>query len=122
MNDELYEKIKVEVEGIMASARIKLIDGLDFSEIAQLVRETVEAFVRVVAAVRENPADIKATVLGLCGKFYDEVIAPLDIPQIPDWLERGVVDPTCKQVFLAMIEAFLDYVIVAVQSEGTVTS
>jgi hypothetical protein len=43
-------------------------------------------------------------------ELYDAYVAPLDIPGVPDFVERTLVDPAAKRILTAIIRGFYDLV------------
>jgi hypothetical protein len=53
-------------------------------------------------------AQLRAQVLEAFAKFYDEVIAPIDLPDVPNFVERSVVDPVVKLLLLQYVAGVFD--------------
>lgn len=52
----------------------------------------------------------KETVLAAFDRFYDEVLVPLDIPLVPEFVEKTYVDPLVRQFLRDQAENVFDAV------------
>lgn len=85
-----------DTRGQLAAARA---DGkLTASEAFQLFVSAIERLVQAASTLPASGADKKAAVLAAVEKLYDEVLAPLDIPYIPNVIESTIVDPALKKL------------------------
>jgi hypothetical protein len=73
---------------------------MTLAEILTIVQGEVEAF--------QAAADKRAYTKARAGSVYDEFIAPIDIPLVPDAVERLVVDPAGRAVFVASAAVLYD--------------
>ncbi len=69
--------------------------------------EVIEAAAEIVHAM-ESRQDHFEEVVKDCQTFFDRHVVPLDMPHVPDWLERRVVKPFLRRSFRPAIEAIYD--------------
>lgn len=111
---ELFSAIRGEIDKLIAHYKQSASDGLSLPEVFNLFSDFVASCVRIVDlfAARSSHkilgADKKAAVLAAVGVFYDNVIAPLDIPYVPELLEKRFVDPALRSLFLRLAEGLID--------------
>lgn len=83
-----------------------------YSLATRLIATLVTTVARHPAAPAElNADDLKATVLAAFDKFYDDVIAPLDIPFVPNFIETRWVDPMLKAALHKQVSGIFDAVL-----------
>jgi hypothetical protein len=105
--------VKVKLQEIVDSAKAKFADKkITLAEGWQLLQESTAAAVYVVDQLNVEGADKKAMVLQLAQQLYDNVIAPIDIPFVPNFGVEPIVDKVIGQMIQpilgAMIEASLN--------------
>ena len=71
----------------------------------------IDRLVKLASQFAVPGADKKAAVMSAVDKLYDVLLAPIDIPYIPEMVERTVIDPALKKgvAFVAdrLIELFV---------------
>lgn len=108
MANELYDAVKEEIAGIIAKYKEVAKDGLTLPEIFSLITSATGSFVRVMEVSGRDGTVKKEAALIAAELFYDQVIAPLDIPHVPGFIETSVVDPALKKVFMAAVNGMID--------------
>jgi hypothetical protein len=104
----LYEDTQEMIEIIIASYKEANKDGsLTFKEAMTLVYNASATFVRFIENFKASGDLKKETVKLAIAKFYDEVIAPIDIQGIPNFLE-GIVDEALKNFILILVDMWID--------------
>ena len=88
--DPRLEAIATEIEKFFTIAKEAIKGKLAFADAWALVRRATSTFVRLVEQLGESGPEKKDLVRDLVLQYYDEVIAPLDIPQIPNFMEPAV--------------------------------
>lgn len=107
---DLYESISKFVADTKAKLAEANADGkITATEAFILFADAGERLVNAASLLTAAGADKKAAVIAALGKFYDEVIAPLDIPSIPNIVESTVVDPAIRMVFMGMASYFIEF-------------
>ena len=108
----LYQNIMSAIDDIIARYKSNVADGsLTFAEVGSLALNAATSFVNLVESMsRGDGDDKKALVLAAISKFYDIVIAPIDIKMIPDPLEV-LADQAIKGALLAMTNASIDAIV-----------
>jgi hypothetical protein len=98
-------------------------DGkLTYSEVLELLYNGAATLVRLVEiAGQGSRAEKKQLVLSGLDKFYDLVIAPIDIVGIPDVLE-GMVDATLKALLLSTVEGATDSIFNVFEKMGWIAA
>lgn len=91
MSKTLTEVISEAVTALVAQYRDSTADGKFSAEDAiKLTALAIDQLVAVVNVLGVPGADKKAAVVEGVRLFYDRVIAPLDIPGVPNWIEPAV--------------------------------
>lgn len=95
----LYETIKAEC-GIAAEAiKAQLADGFQFSDVWPSISAATMAFTRIAQATgADGPAKKEAVLLAL-EAFYDNAVAPLDLPGVPNLF----IEPTVDKILRSLI-------------------
>jgi hypothetical protein len=106
----IIENLKHDFDALVVQYKADAKDGMSVAEIWSLALGAVASLVRLVEGVAPTMggADKKTAVLQLAASFYDQVLAPLDIPYVPEPLERMIVDPTIKKIFLQLVGGSVD--------------
>ena len=101
---DLYSAISTFVSDTKAKLAEAKSDGkVTATEAFVLFSDAGERLVKAASLLTETSgADKKAAVLAALGTFFDDVIAPLDLPGIPNIIEGTVVDPAMRMVFMGM--------------------
>jgi hypothetical protein len=117
-NATLFDVIKAEIDKIILTWEDAKADTkISLSEIWTLVHEVIGAAVRVAEAWGGAGTEKKAAVLAALEVFYDEVIAPIDIKLIPNFIE-GSIDRVAKQIFLQVADGLIDAVVALLNRES----
>jgi hypothetical protein len=118
----LYDNLKNTIDDIIAHYKATISDGsLTFNEVSYLAFNAASSFVKLVDSTsRGDGDDKKALVLAAVSKFYDIVIAPIDIKMIPDQLEF-MADQAIKGVLLATTNASIDAIVNVFDKMGWTT-
>jgi hypothetical protein len=105
----LYDDIQSSLDVIIADYKAKSSDGtFTFSEIFSLLTNAVGTLVKLVEGVGGySGKEKKQAVLSAIDRFFDEVIAPLDIKAIPNIVE-GILDNAIKQLVLTAADGLID--------------
>jgi len=82
-------------------------DGLSFKDTMTLVCNATATFVRLIENFKASGTVKKETVHLAVSEFYDQVIAPLDITGVPNFME-GMVDTAIKHMILTLIDMWID--------------
>jgi len=116
--ETLYEKFNEAVAEVLASYKAANADGkMTFTEIISLVGKVIGKLVSLAEVFHGGEGDAKkAAVMAAVNAFYDEVIAPIDIAKIPNFIEP-IVDKGIKSVILVIADGITDAV-VAIFNEG----
>ena len=96
----IYDDLKTAVDQITAHYKEAASDGkLSFAEIFSLISKATASFIQLFEKFTDGAsgADKKAAVLAALDAFFDEVISPLDIKGIPNFIEP-VVDSSLKKL------------------------
>lgn len=102
------------IADFIAATKAKLAEAnadgkITATEAFVLFADAGERLVNAASKLDIAGADKKAAVLAALGKFYDEIIAPLDIPSVPNIVESTVVDPAIRMVFMGMAGYFIEF-------------
>lgn len=116
----IYDDLKTAVEQITAQYKESVADGkLSFSEIFALISKATASFVQLFEQFTDGVSgeDKKAAVLAALEHFFDEVISPLDIKGIPNFIEP-IVDSSLKQLVLTLADAGIDAIVAIFNKSG----
>ncbi len=104
----LYEVVKAQLDVVIAEAKVDMADNkVTLSEIWSLTTKTVGAFIVIAKEFDGDNSDKKLVVMSAAERLYDEVIAPLDIAAIPNFIEPAV-DKVGRSVFLEIVSGVVD--------------
>jgi hypothetical protein len=107
----LYDLLKQEIDKIVTLFEDAKADSdVTLSEVWNLVTEVISSLVKVAEEFGGDGDNKKAAVLAALELFYDEVIAPLDIPYVPNIVEP-VVDRAAKRIFLQIADGVIDAIV-----------
>ncbi len=113
----IYEDIKVKVDEIIVKYKASAADGsVTLAEAYEILQLAVHDVMLVVEELSLPGVDKKALVMQAVDKFYDEVIAPLDIKAIPNAVEP-LADRLLKTVLLQIVDGAID-ALVAILKKG----
>lgn len=110
---ELYVLAKGEIDAIIADFRGHVpTAGSLWQQVynaAQASLAALERIDRVIHAIPgSTPAERQAAVLEAFDRFYVEVVAPIDLPGVPEYTERSIVDPAVGQIWHGLALALVD--------------
>jgi len=116
--ETLYEKFEEAVADVIAAYKAANADGkMSFTEIITLVGKVLGKLVSLAEVFHGGDGSAKkAAVMAAVGAFYDEVIAPIDISKVPNFIEP-IVDKGIKSIILIIADGITD-AIVAIFNEG----
>ena len=103
----LYDKAKETLEALLSEYKQAAVDGLSFSEIMQLVFRGTAGVISIIDefAGPETTLQEKLDCMKMAiARFYDEVVAPIDIKAIPNMIE-GLVDQAIREIIVLAAEA-----------------
>ena len=104
----LYDIIKEQVDSIIKEYREISADGtFTVAEVWKMSQDAAASFVKIAEAYEATGADKKAAVMEAAAKFYDEIVAPIDIKQIPNVVEP-IFDKFARVLFLELISGAID--------------
>jgi hypothetical protein len=108
-DSNLTEQMDGHVAKFITRARESMPANLSLDEVWSMAIRAVTFLVLLAEQFRgASGADKKEAVLAAAAKFYDEVIAPIDIPKVPEFLEAGLIDPILKKLWLRLVAVLVD--------------
>lgn len=114
---DLYDVVKVEIDKVIKEAKDSYADGvLSLGEVWGLGQDLVFSIMTIVEAYNATGADKKAAVMIAASRLYDEVLAPIDIPKIPNVIEPSF-DKFGRVLFLELISGSIDYMVKFVEQK-----
>jgi hypothetical protein len=99
----LYDHVKADIDALLADYRSRAADGITLKDVYSLGTEAVARFMQLVERFGGAGVDKKAAVMAAAARFYDDIIAPIDLPG-PD----VVVEKIARQVWLYAVDAAVD--------------
>lgn len=107
---DLYDSIKENIDQLIAEAKDKSADGMTAAEAWELFLDGKAAIVRLVERAGGTGAAKKEAAVKAAERFYAEVIAPIDLPSVPNVIE-GVVDAAVGRMIRPIISATIDFLV-----------
>lgn len=103
------EKIKAEFDLVLAKYKELIADGtLSTSDMLSLLVSGIGSVVRVMDGYIDLPFEQRKQIgLELTQQFYTEIIAPIDIPGVPNIIE-GYIDNVAGQLLMVGVEKLYD--------------
>jgi hypothetical protein len=105
----LYDDFQASIDGIIGEYKMVIADGkISISEVFTAVGNATATFVQLFRTLGiGSEAERKDAVVKAIGRFYDEVIAPIDIVGVPNFLEP-VVDKAIRELLLLLAKSWID--------------
>ena len=115
----LYEKFSAAITKVITSYKEANADGkLSFTDIIALLGTATGELVSIAEAFYDGSGDAKkAAVMAAIDTFYEEVIEPIDIPAIPNFIEP-IADKAVKQLLLVVADGLVDAVVAIFNKNG----
>lgn len=105
----LFDLLEAEYQKVIDDYKAKVVDGLTFQEMLELLTLATASFLDLSRYLAEADRDtLRGAVIQAATKFYNEVLAPIDIPSIPNWLENRIVDPLIGQAVPLLVASLVD--------------
>lgn len=115
----MYEDLKQKLAELVAKYQAASADGkVTLGEVWEMVNLVLADLVPYVEKFNLAGDDKKKLVLDTLSKFYDEVIAPLDIPYVPNFLEP-LVDTGLKSLLLELADGAVDALVKILKDTAT---
>lgn len=106
---DIQTMVRAKLLALLDSFKAKAADGkISFAEGWQLLQEFTAGAVYIVDELTVAGADKKAMVLSLAQQFYDNVIAPIDIPFVPNILMEPALDRLLGSLIQPMLGAMIE--------------
>ena len=115
----LYDKFSKAITTVIASYKEANADGkLTFTDIVALLGTATSELVGIAEAFYDGSGEAKkAAVMAALNTFYDEVIEPIDIPAIPNFIEP-ITDKVIKQILLVVADGLVDAIVTIFNKGG----
>lgn len=115
----MYEQLKGAIEEIIAAYKDVYADKkITFGEMLTLVTRACATFVKLVESMGQGTGEEKKNaVVTAVSQFYDVVIAPMDIPGIPNFVEP-MVDQGAKLVIMTVAASAVDALVAIFNKTG----
>ncbi len=116
----IYDDLKGAINTIIAHYKEATADGkLTFTEIFALSGKALASFVQLIETFTDNVTgeEKKQAVLAALDTFFDEVISPIDIKGIPNFIEP-VVDSSLKKLCMTLAGAGIDALVAIFNKTG----
>ena len=110
----LSDEIKTELAALIAAYKAAAADGsVSLSEAMAIATRGVTGIVSIVHRLQTGAdrATRRAMIITGIGEFYDQVIAPIDLKAVPNFIE-GIVDRAGKEMLMigagSVVDMLLD--------------
>ena len=121
---ELLDDVRTELNTVIQHYKDLSKDGFTIVEVWDLATSAVASIAHVIEMTSDSTdaVDKKAVAMLAAEALYDNVIAPIDIPYIPNIVEKNVVDPAFRVVFLKLASGAYDAVLKVLNRTGVLAS
>ena len=116
----LYDTLEEGIRGVIDAYKEAKADDdkISFNEVVAIVGKSIGSLVAIAESFSSiSGEEKKAAVVGAVGTLYDEVIAPIDIQKIPNFIEP-IVDKGIKALLLAISEGIVDGIVSLYNESG----
>lgn len=104
----LYEIVKTEIDMVINEVKLATTDKtLTLSEVWKIVTKCMAAFTEIAKELDGTNEEKKAVVMSAAEKLYDELLGPMDIQAIPNFIEP-MVDRFARAAFLEIVGGVVD--------------
>jgi hypothetical protein len=120
----LYDTLKVEVDRLVQVCKEANADKkLTLSEVWAIFQTAIHTLVKLAEEVNGagNGEEKKEAVLAALDKFYDDVIAPIDLVVVPNLVEPAA-DRFLKGLFLQLASGSIDSMVAFLTAQGVLKS
>lgn len=100
----LSEQLDQELSALLDHYKALSRNGMEFSEIWELFQSAVASAARVVKQANADDDTVLEISLAFAASVYDGIIAPIDLPKVPNVVEKRIVDPLIRTLFLNLVE------------------
>lgn len=112
------DKFWLAVDEVINAYKAAASDGITFEEAWALSLRGLNTLIVLAEALSGLAGEEKKkVVLDAFARFYDGVVAPYDIPRIPNVVEV-FVDGAIKQIFLMLAASSIDAIVAVLQRNG----
>lgn len=117
----LYDVLKEQVTVLADEYKLIIADKkVTMDELWKLFQLASVALVKMAEQVGGTGPEKKAAVMAALDKFYDDVIAPMDIQYVPNMVEP-YVDGLLKKIALQMASGGIDALVAFMNDNGLFT-
>jgi len=112
----ILDSVRDDVVRIFQEWRTRL-ENVDFGGLGDLKKQLAKLLPQLIVLAESTGrtgAEKKAIVRAGVAEWYDTVIAPKDIPHLPDWL----IDPMIREALLVLTDEAVDFVVAAMNNFG----
>ena len=107
--EELFRRIEVKYLILIAEGKALLADGFSIADLWAIVPKAWKAIVGIVETLEgAKGSEKKALAMYCVDRFYNEVIAPIDIPYLPNFIERRYFDPAMGRAVHEVADRAID--------------
>ena len=108
---ELYDTVKLQIDTLIADYKASIEDNqLTLVEAWTLAQHSFTAFVTIAEKLNASGLEKKAVVMSAAERLYDEVLAPIDIKAVPNFIEP-TIDNMARPVYLELVSKAVDYLV-----------
>ena len=110
-SQELHTIFNDHVSNLVNSIKEAMKDGgFSFEDGFRIFVRSVASLVSLASKLGElaESGDLRDEVVAGTVKIYDEVIAPIDIPGVPNFIEKTVLDPALGKAIPGIVGAIYD--------------
>lgn len=115
----LFDELKASFQAIIESAKAKAHDGMTFKEGMQLLGEVSQQFVRLVQIPGATGAEKQEAVVAAIEQFIVEVLVPLDLPGIPNFIVEPAIDAATVKAARPIASFLVETTLGMLKSLGT---
>ena len=114
----LADELQGSVDKLIAEYKAATEDGKpSFREILSLVSSATASFAQLANSAGDSGAERKEAVLAMVDQLFEEVIAPLDIKGVPNFIEP-MVDKAMKELVLYLADSWIESLVSIFNKSG----
>lgn len=109
----LYASVQEAFDALLVHYKALAKDGMTLSDAWELANDAVSSATRVIEEIQTEygGSTKKEVVLKFASDFYDQVLAPIDLPRVPNVIETRWVDPALKEVYMLLVNGAINSIV-----------
>lgn len=101
--------------------QLRQASNLDFAAAVDRFLYVVRDLILQVNQLEADGKTKKEAVIIVANRFYDELIAPMDLPGVPNFIEGRFVDPAVARIWESVVSSIVDHFVDLMRSPASLT-